>query len=145
MVVGSGDDPDSSVYLKGVEMSSSGGFWMKLRLFSTFWQFPIESDNSGRVLKAVTTAVGAGDSVGGFDSKMAHKCMLFWSLVTGTRRCGELAIMGVQQDGKGRCWGSEGSYVLAIHHLSAQKCWDKWLLGTFGRKMVNFRFLGDLS
>lgn len=95
MVVGSGDDPDSSVHLKGVEMSSSGGFWMKLRLFSTFWQFPMESANSGRVLKAVTTAVGAGDSVGGFDSKTARKITLFWSLVTGTRRCGELAIVGV--------------------------------------------------
>ena len=78
-----------------VEMSSSGGFWMKLRLFSTFWQFPMESADSGRVLKAVTMAVGAGDSVGGFDSKTARKITLFWSLVTGTRSCGELAIVGV--------------------------------------------------
>ena len=90
MVVGSGDNPDSSVHLKGVEMSSSGGFWMRLRLFSMFWQFPIKSADSGRVLKAVTTAVDAGDSVGGFDSKTACKSLLLWSLVTASGRCGEL-------------------------------------------------------
>jgi hypothetical protein len=64
---------------------------MKLRLFSIFWQFPIKSADSGRVLKAVTTAVGAGDSVGGFDSKAARKSALLWSLVTG--RCDELAVV----------------------------------------------------
>ena len=79
---------------------------MKLRLFSIFWQFPIKSADSGRFLKAVMTAVGAGDSVRSFDSKTASKSALLWSLVTG--RCDELALVKEVVGCKMRSSGTAG-------------------------------------
>lgn len=56
-----------------------------------FRQFLIKSVDSGRVLKSVTMAVGAGDSVGGCDSKMARKSALF-SCALGYWMGDELAV-----------------------------------------------------
>lgn len=75
---------------------------MKIRGFSTFWWFSVKSLDAERVLRHVIMVVGAGDSVGGCDSKKACDRALFLCPV----RYGvigvsdELAVVGVAGDWK---------------------------------------------
>ena len=81
LVVGGGDKSVSSAQLKHVETSGSGGFGVKISDFSVFWWFSMELTDSELVSRAVTMLIGAGDTVGGCDSKTARNGALFSCLV----------------------------------------------------------------
>ena len=60
-----------------IEMVGSGGFRVKMGVFSSFLRFYAKLAASERVLRAETMVVYSVDSLGACDSKTAHNNTLF--------------------------------------------------------------------
>jgi hypothetical protein len=75
------------------DLRVSGEFGLKMRVFSTFWQFSVNSGDAERVSEAVTTVLYARDAAEGCDSKTAPENSFFFecSAVGGCGDSGELA------------------------------------------------------